>query len=66
MFDKNITELMKSTGCPNGRLPVLQSNVGQQRFTNGKAFGFANKVNETRSIRTVLESVRIPLRLVFL
>lgn len=57
---------MKSTGCPNGRLPVLQSNVGQQRFTNGKAFGFANKVNETRSIRTVLESVRIPLRLVFL
>ncbi|XP_067016443.1 cartilage oligomeric matrix protein-like isoform X3 [Acropora muricata] len=33
VFDKNITELMKSTGCPSGRLPVLQSNVGQQRFT---------------------------------
>ena len=56
MFDKNITELMKNTGCPNGRLPVLPSNEGRQQFTtgHGKAFGFVNKVNEIRSIRTVL------------
>ena len=45
---------MKNTGCPNGRLPVLPSNEGRQRFTTGKVFGFANKVNEIRSIRTVL------------